>query len=490
MDEYRFTGLGHPTNLFLTLDVYDTGFGPPGSGQFVEFEINGRSVKVDNTGLKEDVEEEGGNWSDNLKCAPRGTVGDTVYCTDSYVTCAYNIDVTNDIQPEFGGSLLVSSISHGVLSSACPYRHGYKNETISMVYVRFRLAVDPVKTPGPTSQPSPSPTRPYIISGLQLSFGSMDVWELLQISFSIGLLLGCFAAALCVVRNKSKTVHKFPVAYATIRTGLLGVELCSMIFLVVKLILSPFSTGGIILACFRLLQVLVGTFILLCIYGKDSDAVHQYSNLRLLPFIDEEHLVTESKVYTAVSIMCLIDCAFIAFLPWRESRFSMMSKGFPVMWVWRATNATIIASVFVSLGCQLPYLFKSEAFDIQQDLIFVINISLLILKLLIVSVEYYFKSHVLAGTESQEDDDKTTTTTKDVEGPAELGGAADIEMTENPLAVAAHQTDREEDQPLLHRRLEALEGELRSVKGIMFDSGLLTKAKRASVAKVDKMDEI
>lgn len=473
--EHRFSGLGDPTregfSLFLTLDLFDTGFGPPLSGQFVEYQINGRTVTIGGAGAAEAF---GGNKSDTLKCAPRRTIGDAVYCTDAYITCAYNIDVTSEVQSHFGGSILVSSTSHGVLSSACS--HLSEDGTRSIVYVKFRLTKNPVMTPGPTSPPSPSPTRPYTISGLQLSFDSMDVWELLQISISIGLLLACFAAALCVVRNRSKAVHKFPVAYATIRTGMLGMELCSMIFLIIKLIRSPFGASGIALACFRLIQVLVSSSVLLCIHSSETGPARQFSDL--LPFIDKEHLVTESKVYTVVSILCLVDCAFIAFLPWRESRFSMMSKGFPVMWVWRVTNITIVTSVVVSLGCQVPYLSDSNAFDVQRDLIFVINIILLSLKLLIVGFEYYFKSHVLAGTEREEEIVKQGAAEGKV--PGELDDAH-MEMTENPLALAAANR-KDEEAPLLRRRLEALEVEMRGMKGLLFQNGI-TSAKRTSIKK-------
>ena len=55
--EYTFTNIGVPQlsqygsdySILLTIDVYDSGFGPVSNGQFLEFTVNGEVMTLDNS---------------------------------------------------------------------------------------------------------------------------------------------------------------------------------------------------------------------------------------------------------------------------------------------------------------------------------------------------------------------------------------------------------------------------------------------------------
>ena len=107
---------------YLSLFVYDTGFGPLTHGEYVEFTINGQTVM---TGAAM------GNVP--LQCAPvtndmvltalnsSTPDEDGIYgCTGTYHACAYNIDVT-DQSSSGGGSVNIGVRSIGVVTSGCPY---------------------------------------------------------------------------------------------------------------------------------------------------------------------------------------------------------------------------------------------------------------------------------------------------------------------------------------------------------------------------------
>lgn len=360
--------------LYLTIEIYDSGFGPVSAGQFLSFSVN-----------DEEITNEDGS---RLICAPKSSATD-VGCTGMFVPCLYNLEVTNHISSRFGGSLYIQSVSEGILSSSCPY------EGSDILYVRYNLTVVPALTPSPTFMPTEAPTPPYVINGLQLDINKFDVWLLLQISIAMGMFLSGVGTVLCTLRNKSEVVYKHAFAYTAIKLGLLGTELASMIFLIIKLVNYGFPSNAIALGVFRILQTFTGGVVLGSLFGPEE--MKRWG--ALIALLDKDHLAAESKIYSFVSIMCLVDVTFLSFLPWKHSRFAMLSKGFPNKWVWQIASATSMASVLISLCCQIPYL-NAAPFSAERDLLSVINIILLCIKVLFFGTEYCFKSEILSAVSS------------------------------------------------------------------------------------------
>ena len=102
-------------------------------------------------------------------------------------------------------------------------------------------------------------------------------------------------------------------------------------------------------------------------------------------------------------------------------------------------------SLLISLSCQASYL-DAVTFDANKDLLFIVNIVLLVGKLLFFCAEYYFKSTLLhtASTEVEEEAQEEET---DVEGT--------IEMTDNPMSFAKDS----ELRPIFEKRVDGLQKE-------------------------------
>ena len=447
-----FTNLGHfYERYFLSLFVYDTGFGPVGNGEYVTFLVNGKVLR--DTAGKE------------IMCAPvfetkhintsesNAGVGIRKGCTGLFFPCAFNIDITQQIRSVGGGSVDVAIKSFGVISSACPYLADAENhpENKAVVRAKFVVSAVPQDTPHPTFAPSPTPTKSNlnIYEGLQLDINSLDVWALLQICLAVGATLGMFAAFLTNIRKKAeKTVYQHPMVSAIVSCALLATEFTSMVFMMVRLEWYGFNIEAIVLGVFRIVHFVAGLIVVLGLFGPVK--LRQRSGFMTL--VDHDHLTSESRIYMAVAALCLIDTGYVAFLPWRDSRFATLSKGLPCLRVWASVYAVTMLSVVVSLSCQIPFLIETAPTS-SDRLIFIFNIVLLCIKSLFVIGEFYFKYTVLAAS-------TTTTAEGDVElgsRPREQASEEEIVYEENPLH--AQKNDEKESEPLLTllTRVENLE---------------------------------
>ena len=167
---------------YISIFVYDTGFGPASSGQYVKFKVNGRLIRV----------AEGNATLDG--CAPMKSE-DEMKCSNHFKSCKFNEKV--DLLPEHGGSLLLEAESHGVMTSPC----AYKNYAL---YVKYVLSKNVAQhTPNPTLAPTAAPTKvTKIVNGLDLNVSSLDIWKLLQISIGVGVALAAGAVYLCKLRSR------------------------------------------------------------------------------------------------------------------------------------------------------------------------------------------------------------------------------------------------------------------------------------------------
>merc|ERR1711871_750571 len=114
---------------------------------------------------------------------------------------------------------------------------------------------------------------------------------------------------------------------SAIRAGLYGIELVTMIFLVVTLFQFDYSLGGLVITVFRFLQMSTGCFFLLGLFGPKSVKLR----IGISQLLGNAHFVTESKVYTFAAFLMILDSSFVVFLPWKQSEFAELSKGYPNM---------------------------------------------------------------------------------------------------------------------------------------------------------------
>ena len=144
----------------------------------------------------------------------------------------------------------------------------------------------------------------------------LDIWQLLEISIGVGAALAAAAVYLCKLREKSDKVYKHPMPFAVVCLGMLGMELTSMGFLIYNLFKYGYSSSGGALLGFRFLKMCIGGVLLLGTFSPPSCGPLR-AVLDFGKYLDEDHFVSESKVYLVVAFMCMVDLTFIVFLPWK-----------------------------------------------------------------------------------------------------------------------------------------------------------------------------
>jgi alpha-tubulin suppressor-like RCC1 family protein len=449
--ESEFTQIGRQfSTYYLSIFIYDTGFGPVESGQYITFDINGQTI-MDNRNA---------SASEPLKCAPVRQTGDRCKMK-GYAYCIYNYEIPVErLKNVFGGSLFINATSRGVVASACPSPSGHE------IYVKYELTGGKYQaTPTPTMSPTQEPTKATTqVNGLQLDLNKLNVWNLLQIAFAAGVLLGGGAVYLCKLREKSKEAYQHPMPYAVINLGMLGVELTSMIFLLVELFRYGYGESGGALVGFRFMKMIIGVLIVSGVYFPPSQSFLK-SFMDFSPYLDWDHMIAESKVYFVVSAMSVVDLTFVVFLPWKNSRFATLSKGFPNLVLFRLVQISLLVTSMVSFAIQLTYL-STTTFVLERDLMFIINLILLSIKLLLITLEFFYKNHVLGATPTVLDDsgdDKGSSDAHDIES-ADTDNSQ-IFYQENPML---HGTipDNDESKPLLRiqEQLDNLGVELGKVR--------------------------
>ena len=434
--EHEFHNIGHLYDrYYLSLFVYDTGFGPVELGQYVKFYVNDEVVKVErNESLV------------TLQCAPvvSTTEKRCAKREEPFRPCAFNVDVTRYVKARVGGSLKIEVRSYGVVSSACPYFGTTSMDSQSnsgVVFTKYVLSALAQETPVPTFSPTPAPSNGAVsvYQGFQMDFNKLNVWQLLQISLAVGLSMGVLAAVLCNIRKKAEeTVYQHPLLGCIFKISMLGAELTSMIFLIIKLTQSDYSASGIALGVLRLIQCAISGLIVLCVFHPTFRKWGMVTDT-----LDFEHMATEFKPYILVAVLCFVDVGFVALLPWKNSKFANISKGFPSIWVWQSVEGTSIASILISIGCQIPYLQGTSYSD--EDILFILNLFLLTVKLLGMLSEHYFKRSVLIAEQANGVDvfrkSVTLAPASDLVAEQEDGGNSldEVVMTVNPMLPQSKQ---------------------------------------------------
>merc|ERR1711871_1896881 len=326
---------------------------------------------------------------EDLFCAPVTTVGESCRRKDEFAPCVYNIPIHRDhLLNEEGGTVNIIAESQGVVSSACPYDD-------SVIYVKYVLSGLSQDTPSPTLHPTFQPTKDAtnVVNGLELNVNDLDIWQLLQISIGVGVALGAGAVYLCKLREKSDKVYKHPMPFAVVCLDMLGMELTSMVFLIANLFKYGYGSSGGALLGFRFLKMCIGGLLLLGTFRTPSSGPLR-AVLDFKEYLDQDHFVSESRAYFVVAFMCLIDLTFVVFLPWKDSKFATLSKGFPNIFVFRIVQVSLILTAVISFCIQLSYLV-STPFSVERDLMFVLNILLLGIKVILIMVEFRYKSSKL-----------------------------------------------------------------------------------------------
>ena len=268
--------------------------------------------------------------------------------------CFYNYEVTSFLDTVDGGTLTVNIISHGVLSSACP--HISPKGGRDPVYVRYVLSTERIATPAPSMAPTIGATKGgniYNNNGLNVEFGKVDFLVAMQISFAIAVLFAAFGIALSKVTEHTECrAYQHRIIKAAIEMGLLGADITNFVFLLLELMKSGFMYYAYALCAIRFIGSVVAIGILSAVYG--SKKYQERSSFAHL--LDRKHMLNgpNANIYALCSFLAALDLQILAYLPWFNSPFSRMSKGYPANMIFRVVSITTLCSTFSFIGLQIP----------------------------------------------------------------------------------------------------------------------------------------
>ena len=213
---------------FLSIYVWDTGFGPV-TKEWLNFKINGEYLYGNTTsGVRNSAQTPTSSSSTPFACSP---LQRTDGCSNQFVPCLTNHDVSDQVLIPHGGSINIAVESSGVVNAPCPLLQD--DGSSSLIKVKYVLTTHNQPTLLPTEVPTSFPTTTdnnvFNVNGLNFDISELDVWQLLQVSIGVGVLLAAGGVALCKIREKSRT-HTCIRCYAVISLGVLGMELSSMLF--------------------------------------------------------------------------------------------------------------------------------------------------------------------------------------------------------------------------------------------------------------------
>lgn len=469
-----FTGLGTAGQQawYLTLSVYGTGFGPSTSGQYLHFLVND-AVLDEFAGVP-------------LQCAPIAPTEPVVYgtaagssssssaptaaatpappegCTAAFVQCSANIDVTDRILSEQGGSIKLGTRSYGVLSSPCPYGGLSGN----VVYVKYELSASPQPTTAPSATPTQKSTSQQgtLTAGKQNKLG-LKGWEQLQVVLAMGVVLAGLGVAVAKSSEADKTGHHHSLLYSAVCWGALGTELASLWTVVVIFFSHGFSDLGSSLTVFLLIRMAVGGYV-----AWEASSGSFYNHLRLGPYLSAGNGSGNGAVYPLVTALTVLDPAFAAFYPWKDSQLIRWTRGYPNNVVYSLVQTTTVVLACIFLAIQISYLGSGGgAFSAERDLVVVLCTVLLGVRVLVILTGCFYKRDVSALPSAATRGNNAGLAEDSVAGTA----SGDVEMADRgspdriPKKVGAvggagnplHAPPAEEDDTLLTRKMRLIEDE-------------------------------
>jgi hypothetical protein len=238
------------------------------------------------------------------------------------------------------------------------------------------------------------------------------------------------------------------------------------------------------------MKMVIGVIIVSGVYFPPSQSWLK-SFMDFSQYLDWDHMIAESKVYFVVSALSVVDLTFVVFLPWKNSRFATLSKGFPNLVLFRLVQVSLLVTSIVSFAIQLIYLSRTT-FVLERDLMFIINLILLSIKLLLITLEFFYKNHVLGATPTVLDDsgdDKGSSNAHDVESAEN----SQIFYQENPMLQNGPIPDDDESKPLLEKSVKRIQGQVGNLEVEMgkmrAETGSMETKVEGVETKVEGVDE-
>ena len=475
-----FTGLGKKADAwYLSLSVYNTGFGPASStGQYVRFYVNDVVISAF----------QGQNRTlGTLECAPIAPSEPILYgeldeeggCSDGFTSCIVNLDVSKKLLTAQGGSIRVSTRSFGVVSSPCPYGG---DETGSVVYIKAVLSSSPQATNPPSLAPSALPTssptsNQALSTASRLNKLSLKGWEQLQVVLALGVVLAGLGVAVAKSKTANKALYSHSLGYSALLWGCIGAEMASLWTVVVILFSHGYGDLACSLLVFLLLKMVLGLFLSWETYsGSSHNFLHLSAYLVTTSGSDIEgdtglsapvpvsaEQGRGSIIYYLVVALTTLDPAFVAFFPWKDGPFLRQTYGYPNNLVYFLVQVSTVILAGVYLAIELSYLGQgaSAGFNAERDLVLVLSVLLLGGRALCVLAAVYYK--VKRG--GVEEDSVVGAAAGDIEmsDVAPSSPSSSLQVVDSIPGSGANPLHADEDNSFLTQKMALIETENRQL---------------------------
>ena len=156
----------------------------------------------------------------------------------------------------------------------------------------------------------------------------------------------------------------------------------------------------------RLIHLVVGTGLVMVLYGRMDfvEAAEKYiSGLQgARDCVDEEFCRENVFMVEGVSLLTFFDVSMLQFMPWKKSRFFVLSEGYPTMTMMRICMSVKTVQSLVSVTCETVFLvLNGKRSQGQAQALFGLNIASGILTVLMDILVLCLRGGILNVTENE-----------------------------------------------------------------------------------------
>ncbi len=189
-----------------------------------------------------------------------------------------------------------------------------------------------------------------------------------------------------------------------------GFSFGSDVFLITGMIRESPGTA-VTMLLFRLLHLVVGVMIALCLYGPLSSATFfervMEGSTSLRGGINAKFARENMPFICVLMMFCCCDVTMVQFMPWEKSRFYTESKGFPRFSVLQVCLATKVVQGLVATICQSTYMglntsLNDPTMSAQGKGLFITNILMSTINVVVGMLMLCLKENFLRQIESEE----------------------------------------------------------------------------------------
>ena len=238
---------------------------------------------------------------------------------------------------------------------------------------------------------------------------------------------------------------------------LAGFGFGSSVFLIISISLA--NPGlGVAMILFRLLHFIGGAALLVVMFGSESFVkekidTHVEGASLVRNHLDPDIIQSHLFVIEMVSFAAMLDVTMFQFMPWKKSRFYVLSEGYPSLGVMKYCLCLKLVELLGIFACEVIYLSSTSIETMEEEALFVLNILFGVVSVFLNLIVVLLRGRILESyeeeklphkndeTDEAEDPEVTRKTSRRVSQELELGGiysesatiTEEIELTENPL---------------------------------------------------------